>query len=197
MCQQSNRLFQLPLQSGLDVLSLVSIMENPITIFDSQRQKVGDARAVLCFSLQDLTENFVIHKFAGGLFYYQAQFPFEDFWPIFVLEDIWIYRPHRKVGIGSQAFNEIADHYQELGAQIGLLRIGTQGDEFDEGMAWRKRMYSKLGWIELEHRHDEQSTIPLMYLPMKKRALTSLASERLIQVHDPAQDPLSIMEEGS
>src|SRR5437773_196480 len=99
-------------------------MKNAITIFDSQRQKVGDAEAILCRSLQELTGNFVIHKFTGGLAYYESQFPYTDYWPIFAFNDIWIESPYRRVGIGSRAFNEIADHYQELGARLGLLRMG-------------------------------------------------------------------------
>lgn len=157
-------------------------MENFITIFNSQRQKVGDAKAALCGSLHDLTENFVIHKFAGGLAHYEPQFPDGDYWPIFAFNDIWIECPHRRAGIGSRAFNEIADHYQELGARLGLLRIGTQGDSFEEGIAWRTRMYSNLGWIVLQHHRDERATIPLMYLPMTHRTLTSAKHSRSIEV---------------
>lgn len=161
-------------------------MENIITILDSRRQKVGDAKASLCCCLHELTENFVIHKFMGGLPYYESQFPYKDYWPIFVFSDIWIESCHRKTENknGSRAFNEIADYYQELGARLGLLRMGTQGDDLEEGIAWRTRMYGKLGWITLRHHPDEQSIIPLMYLPMKKRKLTSIASARLIQVAD-------------
>ena len=157
-------------------------MENFITILNPQRQKVGDAKAALCGSLHELTENFVIHKFTGGLAHYESQFPYGDYWPIFAFNDIWIECSHRRAGIGSRAFNEIADHYQGLGARLGLLRMGTQGDPFEEGIAWRTRMYAKLGWVVLQHHPDERATIPLMYLPMKHRTLTSAEHSRLIEV---------------
>jgi len=157
-------------------------VENVITILNSQRQKVGDAKAALCGSLQELTENFVIHNFTGGLAHYESQFPYADYWPIFAFNDIWIERPHRRAGIGSRAFNEIADHYQELGARLGLLRLGTQGDPFEEGIAWRTTLDSKLGWVVLQHHAEESATIPLMCLPMKHRTLTSAKHSRLIEV---------------
>ena len=174
-------------------------MENCITILNSQRQKVGDAKAVLCGSLQDLTENFVIHHFVGGLDYYESQFPYADYWPIFAFNDIWIESAHRRAGVGSRAFNEIADHYQELGARLGLLRMGTQGDPFEEGIAWRTRMYSKLGWITLQHHPDELATIPLMYLPMKHRTLTSAKHSRLVELleRDPSAPSIVPLPENS
>lgn len=157
-------------------------MKNAITILNSQGQQVGDAEASLCSSVQELTENFVIHRFMGGLAYYGPQFPYADYWPIFAFSDIWIEGPFRRMGIGSRAFNEIADHYQELGARLGLLRLGTQGDPFEEGIVWRTRMYRRLGWVTLHHHPDELATIPLMYLPMKHRSLTSGVQGRSIKV---------------
>ena len=162
-------------------------MHNFIRILNSQRQMVGEAEATLCATLQDLTENFCIHKYIGALNYYETQFGYADYWPIFVLNDIEIEFPHRKAGIGSRACNEIADHYQELGARLGLLRIGTQGDELEEGIAWRTRFYSKVGWVTLRLHPDDPIIMPLMYLPMRQRTIATVRDNRLIEVLD--RDP--------
>jgi GNAT superfamily N-acetyltransferase len=159
-------------------------MAEEITLLDPTRHVIGTTKAALCFSLQELTQNFVIHLFEGGLEYYEKEFPYSDFWPVFAFNDIELRAEHRRKGHGTRAFNEIADHYQEMGARLGLLRIGTQGDDFDAGMAWRTKMYSSLGWVVLHHHPDERATIPLMYLPMKARQMTSNESTRFIVVKE-------------
>ena len=160
-------------------------MENAITILDFQGQEVGDAKASLCSCSRGSSENITIERFTGGLAFYESQFPSGSYWPIFAFNDIWIKSAHRRRGIGSRAFNEIADHYQDLGARLGLLRIGTQGDSFYEGRAWRTKMYNRIGRIALRHHPDERTIIGLMYLPMKDRTVTSASQSRLIRVFDP------------
>jgi GNAT superfamily N-acetyltransferase len=162
-------------------------MKTEFTISDRQGRPAGNATACLCPSLDELMEEFVIHRFEGGLAHYEPQFPYADYWPIFVFDNIWIEPEFRRKGLGSLAFNHIADHYQELGAQLGLLRIGTQGDSFEEGSAWRTRIYTEAGWFLLRHHHSEKAVIPLMCLPMKHRQLTCRPPSRSIHAVQPTQ----------
>jgi GNAT superfamily N-acetyltransferase len=161
-----------------------------IAILNGSGKQVGKAKAALCRTPDDLAQNFCIHRFRGGLDFYRKQFPSGDFWPIFVFDDLFIYREHCRQGHGSRSCNEIADHYQEQGARLGLLRVGTypfDGDEtenLEDALAWRVRMYSRVGWIALRHHPEEQAIIPLMYLPMVGRQLTSVQRVRLVLVSE-------------
>jgi hypothetical protein len=161
-----------------------------IAIFNGSGRQVGKARAALCHTPEDLAQNFCIHRFKGGLDFYRTQFPSGNFWPIFVFDDLFISREHWRQGHGSRSCNEITDHYQEQGARLGLLRVGTypfEGDEsesLEDALAWRVKLYAKVGWIALRRHPEEQAIIPLMYLPMVGRQLTSVQRVRLIVVSD-------------
>lgn len=159
-----------------------------IQILDEDGNLVGSAKAALHTSMKNLMRRIVGPASPALWDFVERQFPTTDCLPVFLFEDIFIYKEHRRKGFGSRAFHEISDHYQEQGARLGILWVATQGEDFYEGVVWRKRMYSSLGWIELERHPEDKCEIPFMFLPMNDRPILTDTSTRLIKVSD--EDPL-------
>jgi GNAT superfamily N-acetyltransferase len=155
-----------------------------IQILDEGGNPVGTAKAALHTSTENLIRRIVDPASPALWNFVERQFPTTDFLPVFLFEDIHIHPEHRRKRFGSRAFHEIADHYQELGARLGILRVATQGEDFYEGAAWRKQMYARLGWIELERHPEDKREIPFMFLPMVHRLIRTDPSTRLIRVSD-------------
>jgi len=159
-----------------------------IQILEKGGNLVGTAKAVLHTSTKNLIRRIVDPASPAEWDFVEQQFPTTDYLPVFLFEDIHIFKERRRKGFGSRAFHEISDHYQELGARLGILRVATQGEDFYEGVVWRKQLYSTLGWIELERHPKDKCEIPFMFLPMSDRPILTDPSTRLIKVSD--EDPI-------
>ena len=142
-----------------------------IQIPDEGGNLVGTAKAALHTSTENLIRRIVDPASPALWDFVERQFPTTDYLPVFLFEEILIYEEHRRKGFGSRAVHEISDHYQGLGARLGILRVATQGEDFYEGVVWRKQMYSSLGWIELERHPEDKCEIPFMFLPMSDRPI--------------------------
>lgn len=159
-----------------------------IQILDGGGNLVGTAKAALHTSTKNLIRRIVDPASLAEWDFVERQFPTTDYLPVFFFEDIQIFEERRRKGFGNRAFHEISDHYQELGARLGILRVATQGEDFYEGVVWRKQLYSSLGWIVLERHPEDKCEIPFMFLPMSNRRILTDPSTRLIEVSD--EDPL-------
>jgi GNAT superfamily N-acetyltransferase len=138
-------------------------VEREYIVVDRDGSEAGSLRLAVCPDYEALNKEMPFSNLEGwaafqghsspascGFSFFQRQFPITDIYPVAILEDIEIQRNKRRMGIGRRsivAFRAIAQEYK---CRLGLLRIGTQGDEIETGLEWRKRFYERDGWVRLE-----------------------------------------------
>ena len=74
--------------------------------------------------------------------------------PCSVLSRIDIWAEFENLGMGTKGMKQFNDKAVSLGAVMGVVRIGWQGDPVEERMAKSFHFYEKTGWNQI-HREDE------------------------------------------
>ena len=63
------------------------------------------------------------------------------------------------MGLGSSALQKLENHYRNLGASLGLLRIGGDCNEWIRN----RNFYAKMGWHEFEELTEPEREAPFMW----------------------------------
>ena len=84
---------------------------------------------------------------SGLLSHFEKQLPIPDIYPVAVFDDVEVLPSHQRKGFGRDAIRAFFALAQSHGAKLGLLRIGTQGDDYCKGLLWRRRFYASEGWL--------------------------------------------------
>jgi hypothetical protein len=139
-----------------------SIESRDYDVIDDNREVVGTLSWALCEDFADLddvvgfTRLDKAAKFSGlpasfnTFRHFQQQLPISEIYPVAVLNDLEIFRSKRQRGLGKKTLRAFRALIEECHPSLGLLMIGTQGDEIEEGTLWRVHFYEGDSWTRLE-----------------------------------------------
>jgi hypothetical protein len=71
-----------------------------------------------------------------------------------------------------RAFRAVVDSYAP---RLAMLRIGTQGDDYEYGISWRRQFYESEGWVTFKSPPIQGLVIVWMYHLLEPLSVTDRA----------------------
>jgi hypothetical protein len=115
-------------------------------IIDPNGTRIGRLRAHICAHYDELDAVLPFSRLSCGFSHFASQLAIHDIYPVAVFDDLDISPSHQRKGFGRDAARAFGALAQSRGARLGLLRVGTQGDDYCKGLLWRRRFYASEGW---------------------------------------------------
>lgn len=125
----------------------------------TDRGNVGTISCQICSSSME-AQRPVLGGIDCPIRWFEQQIPFFSY-PAAVLSNIAMDNPRR--GDGRQTMRAFHRWASRHGALFAFLRIGTQGDDFCQGVRWRRRFYKSEGWTSLRRPRLPHLVLHWMY----------------------------------